>query len=84
MISLAYRELSNVGIDKTLSKVKDNLYFLKTHELVTKYINRCVKCMFYKRPNVGEIYWHPLDKGSEPFHTGHLDHVDAFFFNRTR
>lgn len=47
-------------------------------EFVTNYINRCINCMYYKTPKVGEVYWHPLDKGSEPFHTIHLDHVGPF------
>lgn len=76
--SLAHRELSHLGIDKMLNKVKENCYFTKMWELVTKYINRCVNYMFYKKPKIGEIYWHPLDKSSEPFHIVHLDHIGPF------
>lgn len=34
--------------------------------------------MFYKTPKIGDVYWHPLDKGNEPFHTVHLDHLGPF------
>lgn len=78
VVSLAHRELSHLGIDKTLNKVKENFYFPKMREFVTKYIERCINCMYYKTPKIGEVYWHPLDKGNEPFHTVHLDHVGPF------
>lgn len=29
-------------------------------------------------PKVSEVYWHPLDKGTESFHTVHLYHVSPF------
>lgn len=34
--------------------------------------------MFYKTPRIGEVYWHPLDKGNELFHTMHLDYLGPF------
>jgi len=34
--------------------------------------------MFYKIPKKGNLYWHPLDKGSEPFQMIRLDHVGPF------
>jgi hypothetical protein len=78
VVSLTHRELSHLGIDKTLNKLKENFYFPKMRDFVTKYINRCINCMFYKTPRVGEVYWHPLDKGNEVFHTVHLDHLGPF------
>jgi len=78
VVSTTHRELVHLGIDKTLSKLKEHFYFPKMREFVTKYVNRCVNCMFYKIPKKGELYWHPLDKGSEPFQTIHLDHVGPF------
>jgi len=77
-VSITHRELSHLGIDKTLNKVKECFYFPKMRDFVTKYINRCVNCMFYKTPKIGDVYWHPLDKGNEPFHTVHLDHLGPF------
>lgn len=78
VVSTTHRELVHLGIDKTLYKIKENFYFPKMREFVTKYVNRCVNCMFYKIPKKGELYWHPLDKGSEPFQVIHLDHVGPF------
>jgi len=65
-------------VDKTLSKVKENFYFPKMREFLTKYVNLCVNCVFYKVPKKGDLYWHPLDKGNEPFQVIHLDHVGPF------
>jgi len=48
-------------------------------DFVTKYVNRCVNCMFYKIPKKGELYWHPLDKGNEPFQIIHLDVISNKF-----
>lgn len=31
--------------------------------------------MYYKLPWKEEVYWHPLDKGSDPFKVVHLDHL---------
>lgn len=78
VVSTTHRELVHLGIDKTLSKIKEDFYFPKMREFVTKYINRCVNCMFYKIPKKGELYWHLLGKGSEPFQVIHLDHVGPF------
>lgn len=78
IVSTAHRELSHLGIDKTLDKVKENYYFPKMRDFVTKYVNRCINCMYYKIPRKGEVYWHPLDKGSEPFRVIHLDHLGPF------
>lgn len=78
VVSTTHRELVHLGVDKTLSKVKENFYFPKMREFVTKYVNRCIHCMFYKVPKKGDLYWHPLDKGNEPFQVIHLDHVGPF------
>lgn len=78
VVSTTHRELVHLGVDKTLSKIKENFYFPKMRDFVTKYINRCVNCMFYKTKKKGELYWHPLDKGSKPFQSIHLDHVGPF------
>lgn len=58
VVSITHRELSYLDIDKTLNKVKECFYFPKMRDFVTKYINRCVNCMFYKTPKIGDVYWH--------------------------
>lgn len=34
--------------------------------------------MYYKVPKIGELYWHPLEKGTRVLHTVHLDHLGPF------
>jgi len=55
VVNTTHRELVHLGIDKTLSKLKEHFYFPKMREFVTKYINRCVNCMFYKIPKKRRI-----------------------------
>lgn len=61
-----------------LARVKENFYFPKMCDFVTKYVNRCTNCLYYKIPRKGEVYWHPLDKGNEPFRTIHFVHLELF------
>lgn len=74
----AHKDLSHLGIDKTLSRVKENFYFPKMCEFITKYVNRCISCLYFKIPRKSAMYWHPLEKGDTPFHTIHVDHVGPF------
>jgi len=74
----AHRELSHLGIDKTLSHVKENFYFPKMRDFITKYINHCISYFYFKIPKKGTTYWHPLEKGDTPYHTIHIDHVGPF------
>lgn len=58
--------------------MKENFYFPKMRDFVASYVNKCINCMYYKIPRRGEVYWHPLDKGSEPFRVIHSDHLGPF------
>lgn len=78
VVSEAHRELTHLGVDKTMSKVKENYYFPKMRDFISKYINRCINCLYYKTPKKGQLYWHPLEKGTRVMHTVHLDHLGPF------
>lgn len=75
----AHKSLMHLGIDKTLSKLKETYYFPKMRESVTKYVNRCLNCLYYKTPT-GKLpgFLHPLDKGTKPFQCVHIDHLGPF------
>lgn len=83
IVSEAHKNLCHMGIDKTLLALKETYYFPKMREFVTKYVNRCINCLFYKN-QVGKKsgFLHPLDKGSEPFVVMHVDHLGLFVKTR--
>lgn len=81
VIDNAHKAVAHMGIDKTLSKLKECYYFPKMRMEVTKFVNRCINCLHYKlprgkQPNNG--YLHPLEKGSTPFQCIHVDHLGPF------
>lgn len=46
---------------------------------VTAYVNRCINCLYYKNQTGKKPgYLHPIDKGSIPFETMHVDHLGPF------
>jgi transposase InsO family protein len=85
LVGEAHRALAHLGIDKTLNKVKETYYFPKMKEFVSKYVNRCINCLYYKCPGGKRPgYLHPLDKGSEPFQCVHIDHLGPFINTKNR
>lgn len=51
-MSEAHKSIAHLGIDKTPAKVKETYYFLHMRDFVTKYVNRCVSCLYHKVPGV--------------------------------
>lgn len=79
LIAETHKNLAHLGIDKTLHKLKESYYFPHMREEVTKYINRCINCLYYKTQTGKQPgFLHPLDKGKTPFHTVHADHLGPF------
>lgn len=79
IVGEAHRNLNHFGIDKTLDKIKECYYFQNLRDFVTKYVNRCISCLYHKTPNSkGTGYSHPLEKGNVCFHTVHMDHLGPF------
>lgn len=80
---LCHDDIGHFGVDKTLSKIRENYYFPKMRKFVTKYVNSCLNCLYYKAPSgkkPGQL--HPIEKVAVPFHTLHLDHVGPFVRSR--
>ncbi|KAJ8914430.1 hypothetical protein NQ315_017526 [Exocentrus adspersus] len=81
----AHNSLMHLGIDKTVAKLKESYYFPKMRDFVSKYVNRCLNCLYYKVPGGKRPgFLHPLDKGSEPFQCVHIDHLGPFVTSRNR
>lgn len=54
IVSEAHPNLNHLGIDKTLSKIKECYYFSLLREFINKYINRCISCLHHKTPSFRE------------------------------
>ena len=72
-------QLGHFALAKTLSAVKQHYWFPNMREYVKNYIRACLPCQYNKnqggqRP--GEL--HPIEKGTIPFDTIHLDHLGPF------
>lgn len=79
VVAEAHKSLAHLGIDKTLSKLKETYYFPGMREYVTTYVNRCISCLYYKSQTGKKAgYLHPIEKGSIPFETIHVDHLGPF------
>lgn len=79
LVSETHKELMHLGIEKTLSKLKENYYFPKMKEAVTTIVLRCINCLYYKTPRGKQPgLLHPLDKGKTPFQSIHMDHLGPF------
>jgi transposase InsO family protein len=80
-----HKSLMHLGIDKTLGQLKKSYYFPKMREVVTKHVNRCINCLYYKLPS-GKIpgFLHPLDKGSAPFQCVHIDHSGPYVTTKNK
>lgn len=76
---LCHDDIGHFGVDKTISKIQENYYFPGLRRFVTKYVNSCLNCLYYKAPSgkkPGQL--HPIEKVTVPYHTLHLDHVGPF------
>lgn len=81
----AHESVAHMGIDKTLAKIKTCYYFPKLREFVTKYLNRCINCIYYKTVSGKKPgFLHPLEKGTEPFVTIHIDHVGPYVTTKNK
>lgn len=79
VVANAHKSLAHLGIDKTLSKLKETYYFPGMRKYVTTYINRFINCIYYKgQTGKKSGYLHPINKGSTPFETIHVDHLGPF------
>lgn len=79
IVSEAHKTLCHMGIDKTLAAVKEAYYFPKMRDFVSRYIGRCINCIYYKTPTgKPEGYLHPYDKGSRTFEVVHVDPAGPF------
>lgn len=79
ILKLCHDKAGHMGVENTLKRIQLNYWFPKMRRFVTKYINACLNCAYYKNTTIknrGKL--HPIEKQPIPFHTIHLDHVGPF------
>lgn len=66
----------HIGLDKTVSKIREYYWFPRMKNYVKNYIGACTECLYHKQPGGKKPgMLHPIDKVGIPFHTVHLDHL---------
>ena len=79
VIRLCHDEQGHFAVERTLEKVREHYWFKGMRKFVTKYVNSCLNCLYYKNQKGRKPgFLHPIEKVAIPFHTIHLDHVGPF------
>lgn len=82
---LCHDDSGHLGIEKVLQRIRENYWFAKMRKFVTKYVNACLNCMYYKRTSSKrECKLNPIEKYPIPFHTLHVDHVGPFVTSKKK
>ena len=70
---------SHFGVDRTLSRIREFLYFPNMKSYVRRHIASCVECILSKA-KVGKQHGdlHPIPPGKRPFAVVHVDHLGPF------
>lgn len=79
IIRANHDEVGHFAVDKTVERIKSNYWFPRLKKTVTKYVNNCINCIYYKNTHgkkPGKLF--PIPKYARPFHTLHLDHLGPF------
>ena len=79
VVRLCHDEQGHFALEKTLEKIRENYWFKGMRKFISKYVNACLNCLYYKnsagrKPGL----LHPIEKVAIPFHTIHIDHVGPF------
>ncbi|KAJ8935219.1 hypothetical protein NQ318_012535 [Aromia moschata] len=67
------------ALDKTLSSLSQQYWFLQMRKYVERYIHTCIMCAYNKEPagkRPGVL--HPIEKIATPMDTLHVDHLGPF------
>ena len=70
---------SHFGVDRTLSRIREFVYFPNMKSYVRRHIASCVECILSKA-KVGKQHGelHPIPPGKRPFAVVHVDHLGPF------
>ncbi|KMQ86750.1 retrovirus-like pol polyprotein [Lasius niger] len=81
---LCHDDAGHLGVEKTLERIKRNYWFAGMRRFVTKYINACLNCAYYKHTaGKKQCKLNTIEKVPVPFHTVHIDHVGPFETSKT-
>ena len=79
VIKMCHGDQGHFALDETLEKAKGSYWFKGMRKFISKYLNACLRCLYYKaaagrKPG----YLHPIEIVLVPFHTLHIDHQGPF------
>lgn len=77
---LCHDDAGHLSIEKTLQRIQQNYWFASMRSFVTKYVNACLNCAYYKHSGQSkkQCKLNPIEKHPIPFHTLHIDHMGPF------
>ena len=78
-VRLCHNQQGHFGVERTLGRVREHYWFKGMRKFVTKYLNSCLNCLYYKnQKGCKPGFLHPIEKVAISFHTIHLNHVVSF------
>lgn len=83
VVKMFHDDNGHMCSEKVIKLIRKKYWFEKLRRFVTKYVKSCISCQFAKKPTGmqrGQL--HPIDKGSVPFETIHVDHLGPFCESR--
>lgn len=83
---LCHEDAGHLSTEKTLRPIQENYWFPEMRRFVTKYVNACLSCTYYKqsRSDKKQCKLNPIEKQPIPFHTIHIDHVGPFETSKSK
>jgi len=76
---LCHDDAGHLGVEKILERIKRNYWFAGMRRFITKYVNACLSCAYYKNTTgKKQCKLNNIEKIPVPFHTVHVDHVGPF------
>lgn len=80
---LCHDDAGHLGVEKTLERIKRNYWFAGMRRFITKYVNACLSCAYYKNTaGKKQCKLNNIEKVPVSFHTVHVDHVGPFETSR--
>lgn len=75
----AHDKAGHLSVDRTIEKIRQQMWFPRMRNFVKSYVKSCVPCAFNKHPGgQKEGEYHFTDIDPIPFKTVHIDHMGPF------
>lgn len=79
IVVAAHDQGGHLSVDKTISRIVQDYWFIGLRRYVKLHIRMCMECLMTKRPRERQPgLLHPISPGRRPFEAIHVDHVGPF------